>query len=140
MALVEEIGFAQAYSFKYSVRPGTPAALMENQVPEDVKDERLQRIQDVLNRQQTDFNRAMIGRVLPVLLEKPGKHPGQIVGRSPYLQAIHTQAEASEIGRVVDLRIDGIGHFSLSGTPVDSTAPSEPAFTPQPAFKQEAVA
>ena len=116
MRLVEEIQFAQTFSFKYSVRPGTPAALMENQVPEPVKDERLQRLQEVLNRQQVDFNRAMIGRVLPVLLEKPGKYPGQLVGRSPYLQAVHAQADASEIGRVVDLRIDGIGHFSLSGT------------------------
>ena len=134
MDLVEEIGFAQAFSFKYSVRPGTPAALMENQVPEDVKDERLQRLQAVLNRQQTEFNRGMIGRVLPVLLEKPGKHPGQIVGRSPYLQAVHCQADAAEIGRVVDLRIDGIGHFSLSGTPVESSA------HPEAAYPQEAVA
>jgi tRNA-2-methylthio-N6-dimethylallyladenosine synthase len=132
--LVEEIGFAQAFSFKYSIRPGTPAALLENQVPEPVKDERLQRLQDVLNRQQVAFNRAMIGRVLPVLLEKPGKHPGQIVGRSPYLQAVHTQADASEIGRVVDLRIDGIGHFSLSGVRVG--APIHPVA----AFPQEAVA
>jgi tRNA-2-methylthio-N6-dimethylallyladenosine synthase len=134
MDLVEEIGFAQAFSFKYSVRPGTPAALMENQVPEDVKDERLQRLQAMLNRQQTEFNRGMIGRVLPVLLEKPGKHPGQIVGRSPYLQAVHCQADAAEIGRVVDLRIDGIGHFSLSGTPVESSA------HPEAAYPQEAVA
>ncbi len=134
MDLVAEIGFAQAYSFKYSVRPGTPAALMENQVPEAVKDERLQRLQDVLNRQQTDFNRAMIGRVLPVLLEKPGKYPGQIVGRSPYLQAVHCQADASAIGRVVDLRVDGIGHFSLSGVRVSGAFPSETA------FQQEAVA
>ncbi len=140
MDLVAEIGFAQAYSFKYSVRPGTPAALMENQVPEPVKDERLQRIQDVLNRQQTEFNRAMIGRVLPVLLEKPGKHPGQIVGRSPYLQAIHTQADASEIGRVVDLRIDGIGHFSLSGVRAASPAHPESSTRPAAAFPQEAVA
>jgi tRNA-2-methylthio-N6-dimethylallyladenosine synthase len=134
MRLVEETRFAQTYSFKYSMRPGTPAALMENQVPEPVKDARLRRLQDVLNRQQIDFNRATIGRVLPVLLEKPGKYPGQLVGRSPYLQAVHTQADASEIGRVVDLRIDGIGHFSLSGT-FASLRPKTDTH-----FQQEAVA
>ncbi len=116
------------------MRTGTPAALMENQVAEPVKDARLRRLQDVLNRQQIDFNRATIGRVLPVLLEKPGKYAGQLVGRSPYLQAVHTQADASEIGRVIDLRIDGIGHFSLSGTHA-SLRPK-----PDSHFQQEAVA
>jgi tRNA-2-methylthio-N6-dimethylallyladenosine synthase len=118
MKLVEDIGFAQAYSFNYSIRPGTPGAAMENQVPEEVKNERLQRLQAVLNAQQVEFNRAMIGRVLPVLLEKPGKRDGQLVGRSPYLQAVHVMADPSEIGRVVALRIDDIGHFSLSGSRV----------------------
>jgi tRNA-2-methylthio-N6-dimethylallyladenosine synthase len=116
MKLVEEIGFAQAFSFKYSVRPGTPGAAMENQIPEAVKDERLQRLQTVLNAQQVAFNRAMIGRVLPVLIEKPGRRAGQLVGRSPYLQAVHVMTDPSEIGRIVDLRIDDIGHFSLSGS------------------------
>jgi tRNA-2-methylthio-N6-dimethylallyladenosine synthase len=135
MKLVEEIGFAQAYSFNYSIRPGTPGAAMENQVPEAVKDERLQRLQAVLNAQQVAFNRAMIGRVLPVLLEKPGKRAGQLVGRSPYLQAVHVMADASEIGRVVDLRIDDIGHFSMSG----SRALPEPS-VPYSNPLQEAVA
>lgn len=139
LRLVEEIGFAQAFSFKYSVRPGTPAALMEAQVPEDVKDERLQRLQALLNRQQTDFNRAMIGRVLPVLLEKPGRHPGQLVGRSPYLQAVHCSGDLGEIGSIVDLRIDGVGHFSLSGTRAEFAGRSEHTFPPS-AFNQEAVA
>jgi tRNA-2-methylthio-N6-dimethylallyladenosine synthase len=137
MKLVEEIGFAQAFSFNYSIRPGTPGAAMENQVPEDVKNERLQRLQAVLNAQQVEFNRAMVGRVLPVLLEKPGKRVGQLVGRSPYLQAVHVMADPSEIGRVVDLRIDDIGHFSLSGSrarPVPSVIRSNPASL------QEAVA
>ena len=137
MKLVEEIGFAQAYSFKYSIRPGTPGAAMENQVPEAVKDERLQRLQAVLNQQQVDFNRSMIGRVLPVLLEKPGKRPGQLVGRSPYLQAVHVQADPSEIGRIVDLRIDAIGHFSLSGSRAEPAGHST-HFNPAPL--QEAVA
>jgi tRNA-2-methylthio-N6-dimethylallyladenosine synthase len=118
LKLVEEIGFTQAFSFKYSIRPGTPGAAMENQVPEAVKDERLQRLQELLNAQQVAFNRTMIGRVLPVLFEKPGRHAGQLVGRSPYLQAVHAPADQSEIGAVVDLRIEDIGHFSLSGSRV----------------------
>jgi tRNA-2-methylthio-N6-dimethylallyladenosine synthase len=137
MKLVQEIGFAQAYSFNYSIRPGTPGAAMENQVPDEVKNERLQRLQAVLNAQQVEFNRAMIGRVLPVLLEKPGKRAGQLVGRSPYLQAVHVMADPSEIGRVVDLRIDDIGHFSLSGSRV-SAAPGVIHFNPT--SLQEAVA
>jgi len=137
MKLVEEIGFAQAFSFKYSIRPGTPGAAMENQVSEDVKDERLQRLQAVLNAQQVAFNRAMVGRVLPVLLEKPGRREGQLVGRSPYLQAVHVMADRGEIGRVVDLRIDDIGHFSLSGSRV---APEHTAIHSNPAFLHEAVA
>jgi tRNA-2-methylthio-N6-dimethylallyladenosine synthase len=137
MKLVQEIGFAQAFSFNYSIRPGTPGAAMENQVPEAVKDERLQRLQAVLNAQQVDFNRGMIGRVLPVLLEKPGKRAGQLVGRSPYLQAVHVMADPGEIGRVVDLRIDGIGHFSMSGSRVSS----EPSVIhSNPTSLQEAVA
>jgi tRNA-2-methylthio-N6-dimethylallyladenosine synthase len=137
MKLVEEIGFAQAYSFNYSIRPGTPGAAMENQVPEDVKDERLQRLQAVLNAQQVEFNRGMIGRVLPVLLEKPGKRAGQLVGRSPYLQAVHVMADPSEIGRVVDLRIDDIGHFSMSGSRV---SPEPSVIYSNPTSLQEAVA
>jgi tRNA-2-methylthio-N6-dimethylallyladenosine synthase len=89
---------------------------MENQVPEEVKDERLQRLQALLNAQQVAFNRATVGRVLPVLFEKPGRHEEQLVGRSPYLQAVHAPADQSEIGAVVDLRIEDIGHFSLSGS------------------------
>ncbi|HKP24503.1 MAG TPA: tRNA (N6-isopentenyl adenosine(37)-C2)-methylthiotransferase MiaB [Dongiaceae bacterium] len=137
MKLVQEIGFAQAYSFNYSIRPGTPGAAMENQVPEEVKDERLQRLQAVLNAQQVEFNRGMIGRMLPVLIEKPGKRAGQLVGRSPYLQAVHVMADPSEIGRVVDLRIDDIGHFSLSGSRAEPAGP--PAHF-NPASLQEAVA
>ncbi|HEY1382479.1 MAG TPA: TRAM domain-containing protein, partial [Dongiaceae bacterium] len=136
LKLVEEIGFALAYSFKYSIRPGTPGAAMENQVPEQVKDERLQRLQAVLNTQQVAFNRAMIGRTLPVLFEKPGKRPGQLVGRSPYLQAVHAPAEPWETGRIVDLVIEDIGHFSLSG---NRGAPAPRAVHSNPASLQEAV-
>ena len=110
---------------------------MADQVPEEVKNERLQRLQAVLNAQQVAFNRAMIGRVLPVLLEKPGKRDGQLVGRSPYLQAVHVMADPGEIGRVVDLRIDDIGHFSMSGSRVSA----EPGVIhSNPTSLQEAVA
>ena len=114
--LVRRVGFAMAYSFKYSVRPGTPAGVLEDQVPEPVKDERLQRLQALLNAQQQEFNRATVGKSVPVLLEKPGRRPGQLVGRSPYLQAVHLQATPDRIGDVVETYIDGVGQFSLSGT------------------------
>ena len=88
--LVEQVGFAQAYSFKYSPRPGTPAAEME-QIDEAVKADRLARLQDLLERQQRAFNRSLIGRTLDVLFEKPGRLAGQIVGRSPYLQPVQVE-------------------------------------------------
>src|SRR5581483_9918176 len=84
--LIREIGFASAFSFKYSARPGTPAATMGNQVPESVKDERLHALQALLREQQDAFNRRAIGRIMPVLIERRGRHDGQVGGRSPYLQ------------------------------------------------------
>jgi tRNA-2-methylthio-N6-dimethylallyladenosine synthase len=113
--LVGEIGFAQAFSFKYSPRPGTPAAALADQVPEPVKRERLAALQAVLARQQRDFNAACVGRVLPVLLERPGRHPGQLVGRSPYLQSVHLSADAHDVGKIVPVQISGAGQNSLSG-------------------------
>src|SRR5262249_32075345 len=91
--LVAEIGFAQAFSFKYSPRPGTPAASAPEQIPEPVKALRLGPLQALLADQQRAFNRACVGRVLPVLFERPGRHPGQLVGRSPYLQSVHAMIE-----------------------------------------------
>ncbi len=114
--LVGEIGFAQAFSFKYSARPGTPAATAKGQLPEPVKAERLAALQALLARQQRDFNAACVGRVLPVLLEKPGRHPGQLVGRSPYLQSVHVAAEARRVGEIVPALISAAGQNSLSGT------------------------
>jgi tRNA-2-methylthio-N6-dimethylallyladenosine synthase len=113
--LVREVGYASAYSFKYSSRPGTPAADSEKQVPEDVKSRRLQELQALIHSQQTDFNAAMVGRTVPVLLEKAGRDPGQLVGRSPYLQPVHLQAASSLIGTIVDTHISGVGTNSLSG-------------------------
>ena len=115
MDLVAEIGFAQAFSFKYSPRPGTPAASAAHQVPDAVKVERLAVLQALLARQQRDFNAACIGRVLPVLLEKPGRHQGQLVGRSHYLQSVHVAAAADRVGDVVPALISGAGQNSLSG-------------------------
>jgi tRNA-2-methylthio-N6-dimethylallyladenosine synthase len=112
--LVGEIGFAQAYSFKYSPRPGTPAAA-ERQLPEPVKAERLGALQALLQRQQRDFNEAAIGSVLPVLFEKPGRHAGQLVGRSPYLQPVHADIAAERIGDILRARIIGLRSNSLTG-------------------------
>jgi tRNA-2-methylthio-N6-dimethylallyladenosine synthase len=115
--LVEEVGFAQAFSFKYSARPGTPAAAMRGQVPERVKAERLAALQALLERQARAFNEACLGARLPVLLERPGRHPGQLVGRSPYLQAVHLDApDGVAIGDTVEARIDAVHPHSLAGT------------------------
>jgi len=115
LALVREVGFAQAFSFKYSPRPGTPAATVEEQVPEPVKAERLQRLQALLDSQQRDFNSNQVDRTLPVLFEKPGRHPGQLVGRSPYLQPVHAMAPETEIGRMVPVLIERAEPNSLAG-------------------------
>jgi tRNA-2-methylthio-N6-dimethylallyladenosine synthase len=115
LRLVQEIGYAQAFSFKYSPRPGTPAAGLAEQVPEAVKVERLAALQALLGQEQRRFNRACVGRDLPVLLEKPGRHPGQLVGRSPYLQPVHARAPDRLLGRVVPVRIAAALPNSLAG-------------------------
>ena len=94
---VREVGFAQAFSFKFSPRPGTPAALMENAVPEAAKEERLEALQALLTAESRAWNARMLGRKLQVLFEAPGRHPGQLVGRSPYGQAVHVEAPAAAI-------------------------------------------
>jgi tRNA-2-methylthio-N6-dimethylallyladenosine synthase len=113
--LVRDIGFASAYSFKYSARPGTPAATMEAQVPEDVKDARLAQLQALLKTQQDAFNASCVGRTLPVLIERAGRHGGQMGGRTPYLQAVHLPAPASLLGAVVDVHILAANPNSLTG-------------------------
>jgi tRNA-2-methylthio-N6-dimethylallyladenosine synthase len=115
LSLVEEVGYASAYSFKYSPRPGTPAAEME-QVPEPVKSERLARLQTLLTMQQQQFNAGMRGLTVDILLEGPGRKPGQLVGKSPWLQAVHVNAPAETIGSIVRLTIDHVGTNTLSGT------------------------
>ena len=117
LKLVEDVGFIQAYSFKYSPRPGTPAAMLESQIADEVKAERLCALQDVLNAQQLAFNESCVGRVMAVLLDRPGREAGQLVGRSPYMQAVHVNDAESERGAIVRLRIVEAHANSLTGVP-----------------------
>ena len=114
LALVREVGYASAFSFKYSRRPGTPAAAMTGQVAEEVKEERLARLQALLNEQQIAFNAAQAGRVLPVLFERDGRRAGQMVGRSPYLQPVHVEGPQDLQGRIVPVRIVTANRGSLA--------------------------
>ncbi len=116
LRLVNDIGFAQAYSFKYSARPGTPAASMDDrQVPEAVKDDRLQTLQQLLNAQQVAFNERAVGTVQPVLFDRPGKRKGQLLGRGPWMQSVHAEAAERLMGKVVPVRILDAHANSLSG-------------------------
>ena len=115
LELVREVGFASAFSFKYSRRPGTPASAMPGQVEEAVKAERLDRLNALLDEQQKAFNALQVGKVLPVLFEKKGRNPGQIVGRSPYLQAVHAVGPDSLLGQIVPVRIESSAKMSLGG-------------------------
>ncbi len=125
--LVEEIGFVGAYSFKYSARRGTPAAALPAQVEEAVKTERLQILQNYLNAAQTAFNRKCVGTDMPVLLERRGRHPGQLVGRSPFMQAVHATAPSHMLGEIISLRIDSAHPNSLAGRVVDYNSEVSPA-------------
>lgn len=116
MTLVATIGYAQAYSFKYSARPGTPAADELYQVDDAVKSERLARLQALLSDQQRSFNARMLDRTVEILLEKPGRQPGQLTGRTPWLQAVQVDGPRSAIGDIVPVVIDRIGSNSLFGS------------------------
>ena len=115
LSLVDEIGFSGAFSFKYSPRPGTPGAEMDDQVDEAAKSERLQRLQQAIDRSQADFNRSCVGRTVSVLFERPGRYSGQIVGRSPYLQPVQVEAPASLIGKIAPVSITEVASNSLFG-------------------------
>ncbi len=128
LTLVDEVGFAGAYTFSYSPRPGTPAAEMDDQVPQEEKAERLQRLQALITRHQHGFNASFVGRTLDVLVEKPGRLPGQLVGRTPYLQAVQIMAASEHIGSVRRVTITNVGTYTLFGTLADVT--SAPALTP----------
>lgn len=121
--LIRHVHYAQAYSFKYSPRPGTPASVGERQVPEDVKDARLQEMQTLLRIQQEAFNHSCIGRRLPILFDRPGRHPGQLIGKSPYLQSVYVEANERLLGHSVDVDITHATLNSLTGNVVISDAP-----------------
>ncbi len=114
LSLVDQVGYAQAFSFKYSPRPGTPAATLDGQVAPDVMDERLQRLQAALNRDQQAFNEGTVGRTCTVLVERRGKLPGQMLGKSPWLQSVHLQTDAA-IGDLVEVDLVQAGPNSLAG-------------------------
>jgi len=113
--LAAQVRFASSYAFKYSPRPGTPAAEMEGQVDEAVKASRLAELQALLETQRQAFNRACVGRRLAVLFEKPGRREGQVIGRSPYMQAVFAEGPLALIGEMADVEIVGIGPNSLRG-------------------------
>jgi len=128
LALIREVEFAQAFSFKYSPRPGTPAAGEDDQLRDSVKAARLAELQALLQEQQRAFNRACVGRTMPVLFEKPGRHDGQLVGRSPYLQSVHADTPDHRIGEIIDVTITAAQPNSLAGSLVNPLlAPGEAA-------------
>ena len=114
LSLVAAVGYAQAFSFKYSPRPGTPAATLDGQVPDEVMNERLQRLQAALARDQLAFNRASVGRTCTVLIERRGKQPGQMLGKSPWLQSVHLATDAA-IGDLIEVELVQAGPVSLGG-------------------------
>ncbi len=115
MALAARARFAQAFTFKYSARPGTPAASLEDQVPEDVKRERLYAVQSLIDGDRHAFDRATVGRRLDVLFEGRGRKPGQIAGRSPYLQAVHVEGPEELVGQIAAVDILASSPNSLTG-------------------------
>jgi tRNA-2-methylthio-N6-dimethylallyladenosine synthase len=114
LSIVDEVRYASAYSFKYSPRPGTPAAVMEDQIPREIMDDRLQRLQERINTHRLAFNRSKVGRDTRILIERKGKREGQMFGRSPWLQSVHLETGA-EPGDIIDVTLVGAGPNSMSG-------------------------
>ena len=125
MALIRDVTYSQAFSFKYSARPGTPGASLPQQIDETVKSERLTELQKLLTEQQAAFNAACVGSRLPVLFEGKGRQPGQALGRSPYLQPIHVSADADLVGQIHDTKVLTALPNSLSGELCDVPAAME---------------
>ena len=123
LSIAAEVGYASAYTFKYSIRPGTPGATMDEQVDEAVKTERLLRLQDQITTQMRDFGKSVVGRTLPVLIEKKGRQAGQVGGRSPYLQAVHMDGPERLIGTIQPVEIIAAGNNSLTGRIVTVAEP-----------------
>ncbi len=115
LSLVREVGYAQAYSFKYSPRPGTPAATMAEQVPEDIKDARLAELQRVIGEGAIEFNRASVGKTCDVLFERNGRRPGQLIGKSPWLQSVFVSDETLRIGDIARVELVDAQPNSLEG-------------------------
>ncbi|MDR3440420.1 tRNA (N6-isopentenyl adenosine(37)-C2)-methylthiotransferase MiaB [Telmatospirillum sp.] len=122
LRLVRDIGFAQAYSFKYSPRPGTPAAAIGDQIPETVKEDRLTELQRVIGEQAVAFNRGCVGRHFDVLLDRPGRHPGQLIGRSPYMQSVFVTAPEALLNTVQRLEVVTANPNSLAAKLLDQRA------------------
>jgi tRNA-2-methylthio-N6-dimethylallyladenosine synthase len=114
LSIVEVVGYASAYSFKYSARPGTPAATMEDQIPREVMEERLQRLQERINAHRLAFNRSKVGVDTQILIERNGKHDGQVIGKSPWLQSVHVETEARP-GDIIDVTLVAAGPNSMTG-------------------------
>lgn len=130
LGLVDDVGFSGAFSFKYSPRPGTPGADMDEQIDEQTKSERLQRLQQAIDRNQAAFNRRCLGCSFDVLFERHGRYPGQLVGRSPYLQPVQVTAPASLLGGIATVTITEIASNSLFG----ALAPDAQMHAPEPAL------
>jgi tRNA-2-methylthio-N6-dimethylallyladenosine synthase len=137
LQIVAEADLSGAFSFKYSPRPGTPAATMPDQVDEDTKSDRLQRLQAAIDRQQQAFNQICRGRTFDVLFEKPGRHPGQIVGRSPYLQPVQVTAPPALLGEIAAVTITEIASNSLFGALAHAAARTGGPAAPSPAVGKQ---
>jgi tRNA-2-methylthio-N6-dimethylallyladenosine synthase len=124
LELVKKVKFAQSYSFKYSPRPGTPASIMQ-QIPEDIKNERLQQLQKLLSQQQKECNQQFLDKTLEVLIEKKGRHDNQYVGRSEYMQAVSVNDGEKYLGKIVKVKIDKILTFSLGGEVIENVSKKE---------------
>ena len=116
--IVKQVKYASSFSFKFSARPGTPASIMKNQIPESVKTERLMALQELLLKQQKDFNLNTVGKTLDILLIEQGKEKGQISGYTPYLQNVHILGKKSQIGEIVSVKITAATATSLTGEPI----------------------
>jgi tRNA-2-methylthio-N6-dimethylallyladenosine synthase len=126
LSLIDEVGYSSAFSFKFSSRPGTPAADLRDQVAEEVKSERLQRLQKLIDRQYAAFRTQCVGRTFEVLFERDGRYPGQLAGRSPYLLPVQVMAPPSLIGKIARVTITGASANSLFGELARSNARMEP--------------
>ncbi|MEJ1159654.1 tRNA (N6-isopentenyl adenosine(37)-C2)-methylthiotransferase MiaB [Prosthecomicrobium sp. N25] len=140
LALIEAVGYASAFTFKYSPRPGTPASTRDDQVSERIKAERLSALQAAIDAQTKAFNASRKGMVMDILVEKAGRHAGQLVGRSPWLQPVHVDGPASLVGEIVEVRVDDVAGYSLFGAvvgegplPAGAAHPHIRTFTKEPA-------